>query len=436
MTLTLSRGLAPLLATLVAFACVLAVLMLRDGGDTPSAPTRPAPDLGAPLRPDASTDALIARLQGAVRAGGQQRPALAGAYLQKARETGDPGFYSRADAVLAPALARGSDPDALAEAAALAAARHDFHAALRLARRSRALRPDALEAYPVLVDALVELGRYDEAERTLQRFTDLRPSLPAYARISYLRELNGDLGGAVDAMQAAIAAGGAVPENVASVQTLLGHLELTRGNVAAAGRAFDTALNAMPGYVAAEAGRARVAAQRGAVGEAISRWRRVVARLPLPEYVIGLGEAELAAGRRARAQRDLALVGAERALLANAGVNTDVELAIYEADHGDPARGVGLARAAWMAAPSIRSADALGWALTRAGRPRAGLRWSDRALRLGWLDPVARFHAGMAALASGHAARGERQLRIALHHGLRGFPLQAQRAERALRGAR
>src|SRR5204863_1802063 len=109
----------------------------------------------------------------------------------------------------------------------------------------------------------------------------------------------------------------------------------------------------------------------------------VVERLPLPEYVIALGESEQAAGLHRRARSDLALVGAERRLLAANGVNTDTEIAVFEADHGSPARAVSLARKAWSRAPSVRSADALGWALTAAGRPRLGLVWAHRALRLG-----------------------------------------------------
>ena len=114
-------------------------------------------------------------------------------------------------------------------------------------------------------------------------------------------------------------------------------------------------------------------------------------------------------------------------------MNTDVELAIYEADHGSRARGVALARSAWASAPSVRSADALGWALARSGDVRGGLRWAHRALRLGSLDPSLRYHAGMTALAAGHRAEGRRDLRLAVAHGLAAQPLQLRRAQEALR---
>ena len=91
----------------------------------------------------------------------------------------------------------------------------------------------------------------------------------------------------------------------------------------------------------------------------------------MPSYVIALGEAQAAAGQRAAAAQSFALVRVETMLQQRAGVNADVELALFEADHGSPRRAVALGRRAWAAAPSVRSADALGWALHRAGH---GLR--------------------------------------------------------------
>ncbi len=247
--------------------------------------------------------------------------------------------------------------------------------------------------------------------------------------MSYFRELHGDLPGAADAMASAVSAGGGARENAAYVQTLLGDLELARGRLAAARRAYGTALASVPGYVPALAGRARLTAARGDLTGAIAGWKKVVTLLPLPEYAIELGEAELAAGRREEGRSDLALVDAQRALLAEAGVNSDVEFARFAADHGDAREALTLARQAWANAPSVRSADALGWALTRGGRPEAGLRWARRALKLGSLDPTFRYHAGIAA---GDTPEGRRNLRLALKHGLDAYPLHANRARAAL----
>jgi hypothetical protein len=110
-----------------------------------------------------------------------------------------------------------------------------------------------------------------------------------------------------------------------------------------------------------------------------------------------------------------------------------VDLALFEANHGEPARGVALARRAWAAAPSVRSADALGWSLTRAGNPAAGLRWAKRSLRLGSADPAFLYHAGMTARAAGRTALGKQWLRRALARNPRFSPLYAPRARAALR---
>jgi tetratricopeptide (TPR) repeat protein len=179
-----------------------------------------------------------------------------------------------------------------------------------------------------------------------------------------------------------------------------------------------------------------VDAARGDLAGAIRRYRAVVARLPLPEYVVALGETELAAGRGAAARRDLALVGAEEKLLRAAGVDTDVDLAVFEASHGSPERAVVLAQRAWAAAPSVRSSDALGWALTRAGRPDEGLRHAQGALRLGSRDAMFLYHAAVAAQGAGRDGLAKTWLRQALSDNLRFSPLYGPKARRMLEALR
>jgi len=389
---------------------------------------------------DRTTDGRIAVLQAAIRGSRQaEKPytQLGIAYLQKARETSDPAFYSRAEVALGRALSRNKkDADAVVGLANLALARHDFATGLDLARRARRLQPTALAAYPPLVDALVELGRYEPAARALQRFVDRKPGLPAYARVSYFRELHGDLDGAVEAMKLAVAAASGVPEATASAQALLGHLEFTRGRTSAARRAYDAALAAFPSHAPAQLGLARLDAADGDLTAASRRLQALVDRLPLPEYVVALGEVELAAGRPRRAREQFELVRVQQKLLADSGINTDVEVALFEADHGSPGRGLALARRAWNAAPSVRSADALGWALTRADRPRAGLRFTQRAIRIGWRDPLVLYHAGIAARSVGSDRQARRLLGRSLALNRRFSPLYAPRAREAMKELR
>jgi tetratricopeptide (TPR) repeat protein len=399
-----------LLAPLFAFGATLVVIALMN---RPSAPSGPG------FGDVSSANARASRGE---------------AFLQRIRDTGDPRYYASAEESFRRAL--DTDPRnaaALAGMGSLALSRHDFAAGLEYGRRARAAAPDVVRFYGVEVDALVELGRYTEAERILQRMVDLKPNLASYARVSYLRELHGDLNGAAEAMRLAASAGGAAPENVAYVQTLLGNLELHRGRTVAAERSYKLALARFPAYAAARAGLARVAASKGELRSAIRRYRALVAVLPLPEHVIALGELELAAGRRAAAARDFALVRIERRLFERGGVNLDLELSLFEADHGSPRRALALARRSWAEAPSVRSADALGWALTRNGRPEAGLEFAAKALGLGSKDPIFLHHAGMSADAAGHERLARRYLTQALAMNLDFSPLHARQAREKLR---
>lgn len=422
----------------VVFAVVLAVLTLvnrsPDGTPADARPVAAASPRGA------SSAERIERLQATIATGKAKPRAyteLGDAFVQRNRETGDPAILGRAEQAYRGALARDArDARAVTGLGALAAARHDFPAALRHGRTAQRLNPDSLGPYPVLVDAQVELGRYGAAKRALQRMVDFKPGLASYARVSYFRELHGDLAGAAEALELAASAGGSAPENRAYVQALLGHVEFARGRVGAAEDAYSAALDSSPTNAQANAGLARVEASKGDFDGAIDRLRGVVDRLPLPEYAIALAETELAAGRREEGRADLEVVRAEQRLLAAGGVNTDVELSVFEADHGRPARAVELARRGWESAPSVRAADALGWALTRAGRPEEGLVWARRALGTGSRDALFLYHAGIAARDSDRRPEARRLLRRALELNARFSPLHSPRAKRALEGLR
>jgi tetratricopeptide (TPR) repeat protein len=386
------------------------------------------------------TEAQIEQLQAAVRANPDDAGTyalLGDAYYQRARETGDPSYYTRADGSFAAALAR--DPQnvtAIAGQATLALARHDFSGGLRLASRARELAPQMALPYAPLADAQIELGRYGAAARTLNRMVRLKANLTAYARISYFRELHGDLSGALQAMRYAVSAGVGSPEGEAYVQGLQGKLLSDLGRYGEAGHAYREALAINPGYPPAIAGAASVEASRRQLNAAIHDYRTAVERLPLPEYAIALGETEEAAGMAAAAKRDYALVGAEVKLLHANGVNTDVDLALFEANHGSSRRAVIFGRRAWEQAPSVRSADAYAWALYAAGRTGPAASFSRDAMRLGSRDPSFLYHAGMIARRGGQAGRARHLLGSLLAQSPRFSPLYAPRARRALEALR
>ena len=386
-----------------------------------------------------TTDERIAALEASIRlrpGDVNERTLLASAYNQKVREGGDArALYARAEAVLREA--QRIDPRNSAvytELGTIQLARHDFSGGLAYGLKARRLAPEAVKPLGVIVDGQVELGRYAAAGRTLQTMLDEKPGSAAYARASYYRELHGDTAGALRAMRLAAFAGGDAPANAAYLQTLVGDLEFVRGSLESARRSYGQALAGIPTYAPAIAGLARVRAAHGDLDGAIALLRPVAGTATVsPEVLTQLGEAELAAGRTRSADAHLAQARALERKRKAGGENTDTELALLEAEHGSPALAVRLGRSGWRNAPSVRSANALGWALTRSGRPRAGLRWARRALRLGSRDPLFLYHAGIAAKRSGETAAARRWLRASLESNPRFSPLHAPRAQRALR---
>lgn len=341
---------------------------------------------------------------------------LGQALLQQVRETGNVMLYDRAGRSFAQALRR--DPnqlDALIGQGMLALALHDFKAALTWAEQAWTLNPFRAQTLGVKVDALVELGRYDEAVATLQQMVDLRPDLASYTRISYLRELHGEVEGALDAMDKA--ASMAVPGTEQWLWTTvqLGHLYWNSGRLDEAEESYRHALDLRADYPYALAGVARIRAARGDFAGAIALYEQLARRLPLPEFVVALGELYTATGQPDNARQQFDLVRTMQKLNAASGMNVDLELATFEVNHGsDPALALAQAQTAYAERSTIYAADTLAWAFYRTGDYATAQRYSTEALRLGTRDALLHFHAGMIAAAQGDEAAARQQLRSAL----------------------
>jgi tetratricopeptide (TPR) repeat protein len=337
------------------------------------------------------------------------------ALLQRVRETADPSLYAQAETALDEAhrLAP-DDPLVLVGIGGLQLGKHRFADALETAHQALALAPQLPAARAVEVDALVELGRYDDATTAVGELLALRVDLTSLARVSYLRELHGNIDGAVAAMREAASSPALAPENTAYVQTLLGNLLVFAGHPDQAKAAYQQALATVPNHAAAIAGLGRLAVGRGDLKGAIADFEHASAILPLPEYVIALGEAQEANGDEAAAARSYDLARAETQLFVAAGVDVDLELALFEADHGDPVKAVALAEAAYRTRQTVRTADALAWADDRSGRAADAARLSKEALRLGSRDPLLLYHAGIIAGDAGDAADARTDLTAAL----------------------
>ena len=332
---------------------------------------------------------------------------LASAYLQRVRETGDPALYQKAESVLSHAQSLDANSaDVLASRGILALGRHDFAEALRLGKQALAIDSERARFYGVVADAQIELGQYDAAIASLQEMVNRKPDFASYSRIAYARELFGDPEGAIEAMGLAIEAGSTNAENVAWAQVQLGNLHFGLGRYADAARYYDASLERLPGYALATAGKAQVAAANGDLAAAATLYQAAFDRMPLPQYAIALGDIATIQGNTQDAERNYGLVRLIDKLYTANGANTDLELALYLADH-DVSLDESLrkARTAYSARPSVHAADVLAWTLYKTGNLAEAQKYEAEALKLGTRDSLALFHAGMIEKAAGNRER-------------------------------
>ncbi|MDQ6785936.1 MAG: tetratricopeptide repeat protein [Acidobacteriota bacterium] len=343
--------------------------------------------------------------------------ALCAAFIKKARETGDFGFNAKAETALNrsfEAAAAENNYDAIKLKAMLLLVYHRFDEALETAGQAKNERPDDSQNYGAMTDALIELGRYDEAFDAARAMMNLRPGTNSYTRAAYLRELQGDVKGAIEAMRAAAEAA-PDPETVAWCRVHLGDLLLNAGNLTAAEHEFDIALYHFPDYHLALAGKARARLAFGDLPAAIEFYKQAQARVPLPETAIALGDLYTKLGQpdEAKKQYDL-LEFIERTNQPVGGTYSRL-LALFYADHDiklDEA--LAIAERERAARSDIYTCDALAWCLYKKGDFADAKKAIDEALRLGTRDARISYHAGMIAQSLGNRADAVKRLRFAL----------------------
>lgn len=422
-----ARGALSGLAVLGLAAGLLAV---GTAAGSPPADEAAPPPAAAPADPVAELQAELARVPGNFTGWSK----LGFLYLQQSRVTADPSFYGKADGAFARSLElRPDDNDvALAGQAAVASARHEFAEALALTDRSLELNPFNPTALAVRIDALTELGRYDDARATTQELLDLRPGVDSFTRGSYAVELRGDVDRARTLLQEATAVAEA-PNDIAFAQYYVGELAWNSGDLPAALAAYDEALVADPQYFAAAAGRAKVLAAQGKTAEAIELYAEVVQRLPRPEFLVAYGELLEATGRTEQAEEQYTVVRAVQQLFAANGQDVDTELAVFEADHGTPAAAVENAKKAYAKRPDgLFTQEAYAWALNAAGRSAEAVPIARQSVRLGLKVPLLYYHLGVIEAAAGNRAQARAALETALALNPSFSPLHAPKAKALL----
>lgn len=230
-------------------------------------------------------------------------------FTQEARVTGEHGhYYPAAMHILADLekeeveLSQDEEFFALCLRSGVLMSLHQFEKALKVAQNAVQLNPYNAQIYGVLVDANVELGNYDEAVKAADKMVSIRPDLRSYARVSYLRQIFGDMPGAIEAMKMAVSAGFPPYEETSWARYQLAKLYEATSDYETARVLYNQILGDRPGYPFAVAAIAHLERMDGNPERAIELYDEAI--LAIPEVSFYVDKAEILYGLNLNAEAD------------------------------------------------------------------------------------------------------------------------------------
>ncbi len=365
------------------------------------------------------TDDRIAFIEGRLKKqpnDAQMEGLLAAVFLQKLRETIDPVYLKHAANVVDKMLS--ADPksySALRLENEIDMQRHDFS---KVAARSHELlerNPSDSGTVGLLGDALMEMGKYDEAGQAYQRMLELSPNLFSYNRVAYHRFVTGNAQEALSWMNQAVRAGSDSPENEAWCLVEFGDLLFKTGHFEDARAGYKQALLRFPGYHRANAALGRLLAAEGDYASAIEHLKKAQAAVPFPDYAAILEALYRHIGNDREADRQLALIDTIDKLMKVNGETMNRNLAVFLADENRKLdRALELAQAEFSVRNDVFTYDALSWVEYRRKSYKEAADASEKALQENTPDPILYYHAGMIEAAMSRTDAAKRNLERAL----------------------
>jgi tetratricopeptide (TPR) repeat protein len=343
------------------------------------------------------------------------RDRLAAAYIQKTRETSDFGYVDRASKIVDQILSERRDYEALRLRNLIELNRHNFSKVAEYATDMTKGAPLDPQNWGTLGDALMEMGRYDEARDAFQQMLTLRRSLFSLNRMAYYRFVTGDTDGAVAMMTEAVEAGAPYPENKAWCLVELGNMYFKTGRWSDAERAFRQAIDLFPASHTAFAALGSVQAAQGRSAQAIESYSKAQSITPMPQYAAALHDLFLMYGRRAEAQRQSDMIDLVAQLEAASNFKANRTLALIFANQDRKlTEALDLAQTDLAVRKDIYTYDAYAWALFKNKRYQDAQSASQEALKIGTPEALFYYHAGMIAQALGDETRAKSYLQKAL----------------------
>lgn len=360
---------------------------------------------------------------------------LAGAYIQKVRESMDFSYLDRASQLVNGVLAEDlKNYEAARLRTEIALERHDFKTAAEYSIALTEWSPTDSWNWGTLGDAYTELGDYDKAADAYQKMVSIRPDLSSYNRAAWFRFIYNDPDNAVKIMKMAINSGSSMAENTAWCEVELGKILLKTGKVKDAAQAYQAALRYFPNYHPALAGLAQTAAAEGDWKAAIFNMKAAQAATPLPDYAAALYDYYTASGdtRSADQQKDMIFVIDQIGQAAKEKANRNISI-IYSDHDWNPARALELAKNELEVRGDIYTYDALAWALFKNKDYAAAAEAMKKALKFKTPEPAFYYHAGLIDSALGRKDEAREMLKRALELNPHFDARQASVAARSLK---
>jgi len=330
---------------------------------------------------------------------------LAQVFLQEARVTGKHHEYiPKAQSLINKALSL--DPqnfDANITNASILMTLHQFNKAMNISKWAVKKNPFNSTALGILCDAYVQLGKYNEAINTCDKMISIRPDLRSYSRASYLRELKGDIDGAIDAMKLAADAGAFGKEDRAWCLYNLANLFLNSGKTDTAKFIYSGILEERPSYAFAYSGLAKVMIIKKDFTKAIeylTKASQITSDHSFTEMLADVFQMMNDKNTESKLIKKV-LEGFEQH---NAdGWNVDHEYVVFSLNHNiNLKEALTLAKKDFQKRPNnIDAADTYAWALYKNNNFNIALNIITKALSLNSKNNFLDFHAGMIYASTG-----------------------------------
>ena len=335
---------------------------------------------------------------------------LGWAYVNKAKESFDPGFYKLAEqtvvcmnqhqeTTLAALLLQGHILQNL----------HRFKQAEVIARQLVEKR-GYWHDYGLLGDTLMEQGELTAAITAYQEMMNQNPGPQAYNRAAYIRWLTGDVEGAIELLNLSVRShAGKNNNSLAWTLTRIADYQFQSGRIDFGLKYINAVLRKQPDYAPALLVQGRIKMALGLNEKAVAIFSRALELNPLPEYrwelIEALSNDDGTQETRAKLELKLFQTGA---------VEDKRTYALYLANFGiDTEKAVQLAKQEIENRHDVFTLDTLAWALRSNNQLEAAKSYSKQALKEGTRSARLYYHAAVIASEVGEKPEAKRLFQLA-----------------------